>query len=212
MLVKFKYIKKEEIGNQSAFYDLSIKDKDMELMYLLSSEKRHKLLEYLEKNDEGCTKNQLSKDLKMHFNTINKYLEEFEKHSLISKKKISRNYLYFLNEKLYDNLLEQKLIYQQKSIEPLQSILPKNKKKKAHDYEIHPISEIKGTRIAEDIAETEKELEIEMQEFHCIVHKAPIAGNDVYICPHCNTFYCQKCLTALQEKNEKCWSCNNDFA
>ena len=38
-----------------------------------------------------------------------------------------------------------------------------------------------------------------LQEFFCIVHRGPIEG-DNYLCPHCKTFYCVKCATALKEK------------
>ena len=53
-------------------------------------------------------------------------------------------------------------------------------------------------------------MDIEKQEFICVVHKGPITGN-IYVCPRCQTIYCQKCVSALKENNEKCWSCDQDF-
>ena len=42
------------------------------------------------------------------------------------------------------------------------------------------------------------------------MHRGTIVGS-VYICPHCQTIYCQKCARVLNEDGEKCWSCENDI-
>ncbi|MFX0100801.1 MAG: hypothetical protein ACFFCS_14595 [Candidatus Hodarchaeota archaeon] len=40
----------------------------------------------------------------------------------------------------------------------------------------------------------------------CIVHKGPIEGFS-YICPGCGVLYCRRCLDALIQIENKCWSC-----
>ncbi|MCP4760802.1 MAG: hypothetical protein GY870_03405, partial [archaeon] len=40
----------------------------------------------------------------------------------------------------------------------------------------------------------------------CIVHKGHITGL-VYICPTCETYYCEKCAETLKGSGDKCWSC-----
>ncbi|MBN1799921.1 MAG: PKD domain-containing protein, partial [Candidatus Lokiarchaeota archaeon] len=64
---------------------------------------------------------------------------------------------------------------------------------------------------AEELAQTESELDIEKQVFLCIVHEGPVEGQNVYICPHCQAFYCKDCVNRLREQGEKCKSCQNDF-
>ncbi|MBN1801182.1 MAG: hypothetical protein JW891_06715 [Candidatus Lokiarchaeota archaeon] len=62
----------------------------------------------------------------------------------------------------------------------------------------------------EELAQIESEINIEENEYICIVHKGPIIGPN-YLCPHCKTFYCLECANALKEKGETCWSCHNEF-
>lgn len=61
-----------------------------------------------------------------------------------------------------------------------------------------------------ELKKTESEIGIVKPKIICIVHKGPIVGN-VYVCPHCQTFYCQNCVKALKRKGEKCWSCDKEF-
>jgi len=59
----------------------------------------------------------------------------------------------------------------------------------------------------EELRQTESEVAIDKKSFICVVHKGSIDG-ELYLCPHCHTFYCEKCAKALKLKNEKCWSCD----
>ena len=66
---------------------------------------------------------------------------------------------------------------------------------------------------AEELAElkkTESELGISKPKFICVVHKGPIDG-EIYLCPHCHTFYCEKCAKALKLQEERCWACGNQI-
>ncbi len=62
-----------------------------------------------------------------------------------------------------------------------------------------------------ELAKTESELQIQKQEFLCLVHKGPVKGVNVYICPHCGAFYCRECAKALSEKGESCWACRGNL-
>ncbi|MBN1800135.1 MAG: hypothetical protein JW891_01430 [Candidatus Lokiarchaeota archaeon] len=62
----------------------------------------------------------------------------------------------------------------------------------------------------QETEETEKEISVEKPQFVCVVHRGEIFGS-VYICPNCQTIYCEKCVSTLKVKGEKCWSCKKDF-
>ncbi|MFX1555426.1 MAG: hypothetical protein ACFFBV_15990, partial [Promethearchaeota archaeon] len=62
-----------------------------------------------------------------------------------------------------------------------------------------------------ELEETESELDIQEKEFICLVHKGPVAGSNIYLCPKCKTIYCTKCVTALKENSENCWVCDREF-
>ncbi|MBN1802992.1 MAG: right-handed parallel beta-helix repeat-containing protein [Candidatus Lokiarchaeota archaeon] len=55
---------------------------------------------------------------------------------------------------------------------------------------------------------TESEIEVKKPEFFCLVHKGQVKGENVYLCPHCNAFYCKECVEVLRHRGEKCWLCN----
>ncbi|MFX1236198.1 MAG: NosD domain-containing protein [Promethearchaeota archaeon] len=62
-----------------------------------------------------------------------------------------------------------------------------------------------------EIEKIKSELSINDQEFLCIVHKGPVKGANIYLCPHCNAFYCKECIKVLKTKGENCWACNSEF-
>ena len=67
-------------------------------------------------------------------------------------------------------------------------------------------SEIAALKKQKDII-TEDEIQISKEKHFCIVHKGPIEGYS-FICPTCGAFYCQKCLEAIKDIENTCWSCN----
>ncbi|KKL13137.1 hypothetical protein LCGC14_2528770 [marine sediment metagenome] len=97
MLLRFNFIRKQNIDNREAYFDLHFKSQDDKLMHLLSIAKYRKILDYLKFND-GVTKNKLSKELVMHPTTISKYIKNLEACGLLSGKKYSNRILYFINE------------------------------------------------------------------------------------------------------------------
>ncbi len=98
MLLKFEFIKKQEIDNHYLYFDANYRLRNAELKYFTSKEKSKLIIEYLKKNNVGITKTRLSTSLKIHINTATKYLTFLEQFQVVSKKKLSRKILYFLND------------------------------------------------------------------------------------------------------------------
>ncbi|MFW9942949.1 MAG: hypothetical protein ACFFFT_18075 [Candidatus Thorarchaeota archaeon] len=101
MLLKFNFIKKEKIDNHEVYSIPNVYSKTAELSYYISKRKSQKIINYLKQNDIGVSKTRLSADLKMHINTVNKYLGILENIKIVSKETHSKKVLYFLNEKKY---------------------------------------------------------------------------------------------------------------
>jgi len=98
VLEKFSFLKKMTIDNHVVYFDSDIDLKDTKKLYLTSKEKCKKIMNYLKINDFGITRNQLSRDLKIHNNTIRKYIKSLEEFNIISKEKRSNKILYFFEE------------------------------------------------------------------------------------------------------------------
>ncbi|MFX0069670.1 MAG: NosD domain-containing protein, partial [Candidatus Hermodarchaeota archaeon] len=62
-----------------------------------------------------------------------------------------------------------------------------------------------------ELAKTEAEMEIDKQKFICVVHRGTLYGSNIYLCKHCETFYCERCAKVLKLKGEKCWNCDNEI-
>jgi len=98
VLLKFNFIKKEKFDNHDVYFDLKFDIKNSKFTYITSKAKSKKIINYLKNNDFGLTKTQLSKNLKMHPNTISKYLKLFEQFNIVVKRKSSKRIIYFLND------------------------------------------------------------------------------------------------------------------
>ncbi|MHA2101008.1 MAG: NosD domain-containing protein, partial [Candidatus Kariarchaeaceae archaeon] len=92
-------------------------------------------------------------------------------------------------------------------VKPIVPVKPKKSKKIKKDAVPSALTEEEKR----EAVKTEAEMGIEKQQFVCIVHKGPIVGANVYICPGCQAIYCTKCATALKDKGEHCWSCEKGF-
>jgi predicted transcriptional regulator len=108
VLLKFNFIKKEKFDNHDIYFDSKFNMKNSKFMYITSKDKSKKIINYLKNNDFGLTKTQLSKNLKMHPNTISKYLKLFEQFNIVVKKKASKRNIYFLNDVYMKNYLNTK--------------------------------------------------------------------------------------------------------
>ncbi len=98
MLQKFNFIKVEKFENHNVYFDAQFNVKNSKFAYITSKEKVKKIIVYLQENDYGISKSQLSNALKMHPNTISKYLKMLEQFNIVIKKKVSKRVIYFLNE------------------------------------------------------------------------------------------------------------------
>jgi len=98
MLQKFNFIKVEKFENHNVYFDAQFNVKNSKFAYITSKENVKKIIVYLQENDYGISKSQLSNALKMHPNTISKYLKMLEQINIIIKKKVSKRVIYFLNE------------------------------------------------------------------------------------------------------------------
>jgi tetratricopeptide (TPR) repeat protein len=61
-----------------------------------------------------------------------------------------------------------------------------------------------GDLKAEEVEE--EEMTVYKEKRICLVHKGPIEGY-MFMCPDCGAFYCVKCVDALIEIENFCWSC-----
>ena len=105
ILLKFKCIIKKKIENHDAYFHSNIDLKYTEALHLLTREKYKKIINFLEINiNTGFSKTHLSKLLKIHRNTITKYVEKLYQLGLILKEKSSNRTLFSLNMKVYKNL------------------------------------------------------------------------------------------------------------
>ncbi|MBN1803178.1 MAG: right-handed parallel beta-helix repeat-containing protein [Candidatus Lokiarchaeota archaeon] len=91
----------------------------------------------------------------------------------------------------------------------LNKVFPKSSSLKS---KLPPIDHKPSTQAeVEELVKTESELQVQAQEFLCVVHKGPVEGTNIYLCPHCKAFYCKSCANALKEKGESCWACGKDL-
>ena len=62
-----------------------------------------------------------------------------------------------------------------------------------------------------ELAKTEKEVGVAKQKFICLVHRGSLHGSTIYLCKHCDSFYCERCAKVLKLKGESCWTCGNEI-
>jgi parallel beta-helix repeat protein len=55
---------------------------------------------------------------------------------------------------------------------------------------------------------TEDDIVLSKEKHFCLVHKGVIKGY-AFICPNCGAYYCLKCIEAIKEIENQCWSCQN---
>ncbi len=96
MLLKFALINEMKIEKNHVYYEASLNTKDIEKAYYLSNEKIISILGYINNTNNECTKSELSSNLKMHLNTVKKYLNKLEELNIIQKKIIPNKTLYFI--------------------------------------------------------------------------------------------------------------------
>ena len=69
------------------------------------------------------------------------------------------------------------------------------------------INNIIRSRIANTTYVSDKRVSVYKERKMCLVCKGAIEGFNNYICPKCDSIYCEKCAQALIELENMCWSC-----
>jgi len=58
---------------------------------------------------------------------------------------------------------------------------------------------------------TEEKITIHKEKKSCLVCKGEVERFNVYICPKCDTIYCENCARTLTNLENACWVCNTPF-
>jgi len=96
MLLKFGLIKNTRIQNHEIYYHNNISEKEAKREYIKRKKECQSILSYLEKNTSGVLKTELAEKLKLHPQTIKKYIAFLEKFGFIEEEKYSpKEVLYF---------------------------------------------------------------------------------------------------------------------
>lgn len=98
-LLDFNFINKTTIFNHEVYYQSNMKRKQVLKAFFLRNKKCRRILDYIKNDGEGCTKTIISKDLKMHPNTVKKYINELESLDIIYRKRESNRSNFYLNDK-----------------------------------------------------------------------------------------------------------------
>lgn len=103
VLLKFNLIRSQKINGHIIYFNfISSKNNDT-IFHTISNDNCRKIIEFLKSNNSGCTKYQIFKALKMHYNTITKYINEIDKLNLLIRGKSKNKHTFSLN---YDNFKE----------------------------------------------------------------------------------------------------------
>ncbi|MFX0006481.1 MAG: hypothetical protein ACFFAV_07095 [Candidatus Hermodarchaeota archaeon] len=105
ILIKFNFIKKRIFNKHEIYFDSNVDIADAKFSFYISHDKSQNIIQYLHQNNIGLTKTKLSKALKMHPNTLSKYLLILERLEVILKEKIDNKILFFVNEKLLPQII-----------------------------------------------------------------------------------------------------------
>jgi len=95
ILLDFNLINTVEEDNHDIYFCGEIPPEKAKKLYYLINEKSKKIWTYLESNDMGATKTEISKNLAMHPKTVKKYINTLKDYQLIHSIKDRNKTLYF---------------------------------------------------------------------------------------------------------------------
>jgi len=104
ILLRFNMIRKQEFNKQIAYFDSELPSENDYILQVISRAKCSEIIEYLKLNSKGCTKSQITKTLRMHHTTVNKYLETLIENQLVNLKIIDNKNGYCLNAEKLEQL------------------------------------------------------------------------------------------------------------
>ena len=105
ILHKFNLIRQRNLNGHISYYDNLLNPINDIVFHIISKEKCVRIIEFLKLNNDGVTKYQISKQLQMHYNTIIKYLDNFDKFNLLIRKDINNREYFFPNNTNFKNLI-----------------------------------------------------------------------------------------------------------
>ncbi|MFX1573722.1 MAG: hypothetical protein ACFFB0_13310 [Promethearchaeota archaeon] len=105
MLLKFNLIRQRNLNGHISYYDNLLTPTNDIIFHIISKEKCVRIIELLKSNNNGVTKYQISKQLRMHYNTIVKYLDNLDAFNLLIRKENNNREYFFLNTMNFENLI-----------------------------------------------------------------------------------------------------------
>ncbi len=100
MLLKFKLVKKRKFENREIYFDYTLNPNQVDYLHFITLDKTQKILRYLKLHLDGCSKYNLTKNLHIHPNTLNKYLGKLERLNYVFSRKLPNKTLYLLNNNI----------------------------------------------------------------------------------------------------------------
>lgn len=58
---------------------------------------------------------------------------------------------------------------------------------------------------------TAEQITVYKEQKICMVCKSKATGFNIFVCPKCDSLYCQNCAKTLSDMENACWSCNKPF-
>lgn len=105
-LKKYSIIRTAEIDNREVYFKQDSNSKFDKLYYYMKNKRIKSILNNLKEKKQGAKPTIISTELKMHYNTLKKYLEILKDLSLVSSKINNNRVVYTLNSPVYETTLE----------------------------------------------------------------------------------------------------------
>ncbi len=103
-LQAFNLIRERNITGQICYFDYLSSNENDYLYMTINKEKCRRIIEFLVENKNGCTKNQISRELNMHYNTVNRYINEIDDFNLLNRTKLNHREYLTLNEQKFQQI------------------------------------------------------------------------------------------------------------
>ncbi|MFX0022802.1 MAG: hypothetical protein ACFE9S_10770, partial [Candidatus Hermodarchaeota archaeon] len=103
-LLTFDFIRERDINGQICYFDTILGEGNDKLFIMINKEKCRRIIEFLIEHKNGCTKNQISKGLNMHYNTIVKYIKIIDNNNLLNRINLNNREYLTLNTQEYQQI------------------------------------------------------------------------------------------------------------
>ena len=106
VLERFKFIRFVKIGNNKAFFNFNLDSKFDETRFYLKNKKMIQIITLMEKSKKALKISEMSNQLKMHNDTLKKYITILEKLNFLDLKLENDKSSYMLNFDNYNTILK----------------------------------------------------------------------------------------------------------